>query len=503
MPPHGESAIMVETRKCRLDTLGTNELTPKTAVSWSNDMTVHMNETILNSDLSKMSFKQANSGSQQNGQSVNSFTTGNGYTSNQHSDGRHENSMRSSDVNRSDQLATQLDNISFDCDTNDTKIGRVEAIDHVTFWVGNAKQAASFYMTQFGFEPFAFRGLETGTRDLACHVVRLNEAIIQFVSPVEPNNVVINEFITRHGDAIKDIAFEVTNIEHLLQHVLSAGAELVHELETVYVQPTCDSPTGKEHRVKRATIKTFGDVTHTFIERNYEYSIGKFLPGYQKPSLKLAPAFANLPVVPIQEIDHIVGQFPPNKLDEITEWYSRVLNFRRYWSVDEKQIFTDHSGVKSHVMTNYNEKVKMPLCEVTLSKIAKSKAEEFVRYNYGSGIHHIALRTNDIVAAVAHMRERGMDFLHTPDTYYSQLKERLKECAVNITQDIERLRELKILVDFDEQGYLLQIFTRPVQDRPTLVFEIIQRFNHDGFGAGNFLALFKAIEAETALRGNL
>lgn len=210
-----------------------------------------------------------------------------------------------------------------------------------------------------------------------------------------------------------------------------------------------------------------------------------------------------MPALRILSADHIVGQFPLNQLDEITDWYRRVLNFKRYWSVDEKQIFTDHSGVKSHVMTNHNERVKMPLCEVTLSKSAKSKAEEFVRYNNGSGIHHIALLTDDIVSVVRNMRQRGMDFLNTPNTYYDQLRERLRDCPVKISEDIEQLRELKILVDFDESGYLLQIFTRPVQDRPTLVFEFIQRFNHDGFGAGNFLALFKAIEAETALRGNL
>jgi len=218
---------------------------------------------------------------------------------------------------------------------------------------------------------------------------------------------------------------------------------------------------------------------------------------------KLAPAFKSLPPLKILSADHIVGQFPPNQLNKITDWYDRVLGFKRYWSVDEKQIFTDYSGVKSHVVTNHNERVKMPLCEVTLSKTAKNKAEEFVRYNNGSGIHHIALLTDDICSVVHNMRLRGMDFLHTPDSYYDQLKERLLDCPIKIQQDIEVLRKLKILVDYDEHGYLLQIFTRPVQDRPTLVFEIIQRFNHDGFGAGNFLALFKAIEAETALRGNL
>lgn len=394
--------------------------------------------------------------------------------------------------------------------TVDKVEGRVDSFDHVTFWVGNAKQSAAFYMTQFGFQPFAFRGLETGSRDLACHVVKLNQTIIQFVSAVKPNNETINNFLLSHGDAVKDVAFRVENIEDLLKHAIKQGAEIVNPLETIAFNLEQNKPivaeennSLKKYIVKRATIKTFGDVTHTFIERNYDYEQAVFLPGYNKPSLELAPALKGLSPIRVLSADHIVGQFPPNKLNEITDWYCRVLNFKRYWSVDEKQIFTEHSGVKSHVLTNHNERVKMPLCEVTLSKQAKSKAEEFVRYNNGSGIHHIALLTDDIVSVVSNMRERGMDFLQTPDTYYDQLKQRLKHCPVQIKQDIEQLRKLKILVDFDEQGYLLQIFTRPVQDRPTLIFEFIQRFNHDGFGAGNFLALFKAIEAETALRGNL
>lgn len=218
---------------------------------------------------------------------------------------------------------------------------------------------------------------------------------------------------------------------------------------------------------------------------------------------QLAPALRGLAPLSVITIDHVVVQFPRNNLNEVFDWYNRVLNFKRYWSADEKILHTEHSGVKSHVVTNHNERVKMPLCEVTLSPKAKSKSEEFVRYNNGAGIHHIALLTDDIVSVVANMRERGMDFLYTPDIFYDQLKDQLKACPVQIKQDIEQLRKLKILVDFDEQGYLLQIFTRPVQDRPTLVFEFIQRFNHDGFGAGNFLALFKAIEAETAMRGNL
>lgn len=217
----------------------------------------------------------------------------------------------------------------------------------------------------------------------------------------------------------------------------------------------------------------------------------------------MPPCAQSLEPIRILRADHIVGQFPPHQLDSITEWYSKVMNFKRYWSVDENQIYTEHSGVKSHVVTNHNERIKMPLCEVTLSSKAKSKAEEFVRYNDGSGIHHIALLTDDIVSVVANLRSRGMQFLNTPDKYYEHLRERLQGCPVDISEDIEQLRSLKILVDFDENGYLLQIFTRPLQDRPTLVIEFIQRMNHDGFGAGNFLALFKAIEAETAMRGNL
>lgn len=386
--------------------------------------------------------------------------------------------------------------------------GKVDSFDHVTFWVGNAKQSAVFYMTQFGFKPFAFRGMETGSRDVACHVLKLNDFVVQFVSAIQPNNKDLNDFLMSHGDSVKDVAFRVDNIEDMLKHALEAGAELVHPLELVTFKPSGgDANTGSVRDtqciLKRATIKTFGDVTHTFIERNYDYATDKFLPDYSKPSLEMPAAFAKLPSMRILSADHIVGQFPPSQLDEIADWYSRVLNFNKFWSVDEKQIFTEHSGVKSHVVTNHNERVKMPLCEVKLSKSAHSKAEEFVRFNNGSGIHHIALLTDDIVSVVANMRARGMDFLNTPDTYYDQLKERLKDCPIKIGQDIETLRKLKILVDFDEQGYLLQIFTRPVQDRPTLVFEFIQRFNHDGFGAGNFLALFKAIEAETKLRNNL
>lgn len=418
-----------------------------------------------------------------------------------------------SDVKKHDEVKSDTSSRTGNCTSLDSTIdkveGRVDSFDHVTFWVGNAKQSAAFYMAQFGFQPFAFRGLETGSRDLACHVVKLNQTIIQFVSAVEPNNEKINNFLLSHGDAVKDVAFRVESIEDLLEHAIKQGAKIVNPLETITFnleqnKPTVeDNNTLKKYIVKRATIKTFGDVTHTFIERNYDYERAVFLPGYNKPALELAPALRGLPQMRVLSADHIVGQFPPNKLNEITDWYCRVLNFKRYWSVDEKQIFTEHSGVKSHVLTNHNERVKMPLCEVTLSKQAKSKAEEFVRYNNGSGIHHIALLTDDIVSVVSNMRERGMDFLNTPDTYYDQLKQRLKDCPVEIKQDIEQLKELKILVDFDEQGYLLQIFTRPVQDRPTLIFEFIQRFNHDGFGAGNFLALFKAIEAETALRGNL
>lgn len=374
---------------------------------------------------------------------------------------------------------------------------RVHSFDHVTFWVGNAKHSAVFFMTQLGFKPYAFKGLESGSRNYACHVVKLNDTIIKFVSAVEPNNEQFGRFLTSHGDSVKDVAFRVENLEPLLEHALKQGASLVTPLEAHNIDPD------GRYQVKFATIKAFGDVTHTLIERNYDYDQGRFLPGFTKPSLEIAPALAHLDPIGIIRTDHIVGQFPPNKLEQMTEWYAKVLDFDRFWSVDEKDIHTEHSGVKSHVVTNHNESIKMPLCEVMLSKKAKSKAEEFVRYNDGSGIHHIALLTDDIVTTVSRLKTRGLEFLNTPDIYYDQLKERLSNCPISIHEDIEQLRKLKILVDFDEQGYLLQIFTRPIQDRPTLIFEFIQRYNNNGFGTGNFLHLFKAIEAEQALRGNL
>lgn len=208
-----------------------------------------------------------------------------------------------------------------------------------------------------------------------------------------------------------------------------------------------------------------------------------------------------LPDVGWLRIDHAVGQFEEGDLEPITSWYERTLNFHRFWSVDEKVMHTEYSGLRSHIMSSGNETVKLPLCEVIST--VKSRAQEYVKYNAGAGIHHVAFYTENIVDSVANLQKRGVQFLKTPSTYYEQLRERLAKSPISIAEDLDTLEKLSILVDFDDRGYLLQIFTRPQQDRPTLVLEIIQRRGHDGFGAGNFLALFKAIEAETALRGNL
>jgi len=250
--------------------------------------------------------------------------------------------------------------------------------------------------------------------------------------------------------------------------------------------------------VVMATIATYGDVEHTFVERkNYK---GPFLPGFiatnPDPITKL------LPSIGLHFIDHIVGNQPDKEMISACDLYEKQLDFHRFWSVDDSQMHTEYSALRSIVMTDYDEKVKMPINEPAVGK-KKSQIQEYVDYHGGAGVQHIALRTTDIITAVTNLRARGVEFLSIPQTYYANLRIRLEESPVNVTEDLDILQKLAILVDYDEQGYLLQIFTKPVEDRPTLFIEIIQRKNHQGFGAGNFKALFESIEAEQAKRANL
>lgn len=368
--------------------------------------------------------------------------------------------------------------------------GRFVCFDHLTFWVGNAKQAASYYCNKLGFEPMAYRGLETGSRDVVSHVVKQGKIIYVFSSALNPGNKEMGDHLIKHGDGVKDVAFTVENCDFLVEKARERGAIVIKEPHVVE---------DKFGRVKLAVLQTYGDTTHTFVERaGYN---GIFLPGFHAP-LFCDPFLAKLPSGKLDFIDHVVGNQADNEMVPIVEWYQRNLLFHRFWSVDDKQLQTEYSALRSIVVANYEETVKMPINEPAMGK-RKSQIQEYVEYYGGAGVQHIAMNTSDIITAIRNLKERGMEFMTVPDTYYQQLKEKLKFSKVKIVEDISILEELKILVDFDDNGYLLQIFTKPVQDRPTVFLEVIQRHNHQGFGAGNFKSLFEAIEADQNARGNL
>uniref|UniRef100_A0AAZ3SLB3 4-hydroxyphenylpyruvate dioxygenase n=2 Tax=Oncorhynchus TaxID=8016 RepID=A0AAZ3SLB3_ONCTS len=369
--------------------------------------------------------------------------------------------------------------------------GKFVKFHHVTFWVGNAKQAAVFYCDKMGFEPVAYKGLETGSREVVSHVIKQDKILFVFESALNPGNEEMGEHLMKHGDGVKDIAFQVEDLEFLIKVTKERGAVVVKE-------PWIEQDSyGK---VKCAVVQTYGDTTHTLIEYLSPYK-GLFLPGYNAPVVKdcLLP---KLPPGLLNFIDHIVGNQPDDAMVPVSDWYQNCLLFHRFWSIDDKQIHTQYSALRSIVVTNYEETIKMPINEPAPG-VKKSQIQEYCDYNGGPGVQHIALNTSDIIQAIVNLRARGMDFLAAPDAYYESLRENLKTSKIKVKEDLKRLQELKILVDFDDKGYLLQIFTKPVQDRPTLFLEVIQRHNHFGFGAGNFKSLFEAIEKDQDARGNL
>uniref|UniRef100_A0AAQ5Z1V8 4-hydroxyphenylpyruvate dioxygenase n=1 Tax=Amphiprion ocellaris TaxID=80972 RepID=A0AAQ5Z1V8_AMPOC len=327
--------------------------------------------------------------------------------------------------------------------------GRFLCFDHLTFWVGNAKQAASYYCNKLGFEPLAYRGLETGSREVVSHAVKQGKIIYVFSSALNPGNKEMGEHLVKHGDGVKDIAFTVEDCDFLVEKARERGAVIVKEPHTLE---------DKYGKVRLAVLQTYGDTTHTFVERA-GYS-GSFLPGFHPPLFK-DPLLAKLPSGKLNFIDHVVGNQPDDEMVPVVDWYQKNLLFHRFWSVDDKQLQTEFSALRSIVVANYEETVKMPINEPAMGN-RKSQIQEYVEYYGGPGVQHIAMNTSDIITA-----------------------------------------ELKILVDYDDNGYLLQIFTKPVQDRPTVFLEVIQRHNHQGFGAGNFKSLFEAIEADQNARGNL
>ncbi|KAF2268919.1 4-hydroxyphenylpyruvate dioxygenase [Lojkania enalia] len=375
---------------------------------------------------------------------------------------------------------------------------------HVHWYVGNAKQAASFYVSRMGFKRIAYRGLETGSRAIASHVVRNGDVTFVLTSPLrclehstkfeEEEEKLLREIHThqeRHGDAVKDVAFEVDNLNAMYASAISAGAQSISPPHIL---------SDSHGSVRLATIKTYGDTTHTLVEKG-SYT-GPFLPLYHADLSPNDPITAFLPTVKLEAIDHCVGNQDWDSMDSVCTYYETVLGFHRFWSVDDNDICTEYSALKSIVMASPNDAVKMPINEPAPGK-KTSQIEEFIDFYGGPGVQHIALRTPDIVSAITALKARGVEFISVPETYYDTMKLRLNKVGMVLEEDFERLKQLDILIDFDEGGYLLQLFTKHLMDRPTVFVEIIQRRNFEGFGAGNFRSLFEAIEREQALRGNL
>jgi len=371
--------------------------------------------------------------------------------------------------------------------------GRFLRFDHIEWWVGNAKQAASYYCARLGFEPMAYKGLETGSRKVASHVVRQRDIIFVFKSAYEPDaeeTKIMGAHLIQHGDGVKDVSFSVEDLDGIMDQCQKKGVRVVRNIW---------EEEDEHGKVRFAKVQTYGDTTHTFIERA-GYS-GLFLPGYKIPLYKDLLC-GTLPPIGLYFIDHCVGNQPDLKMEEAAEWYERNLLFHRFWSVDDSQVHTEFSALRSIVVSNYEETIKMPINEPAPGK-RKSQIQEYVDYYGSAGVQHIALRSFDIIKSIENLRARGTEFLNIPDTYYDLLRKRLAKSPVQVKEDLDKLQKLKILVDYDDDGYLLQIFTKPVQDRPTVFLECIQRHNHQGFGAGNFKALFESIELDQAQRGNL
>ncbi|CAG0904059.1 unnamed protein product [Darwinula stevensoni] len=368
--------------------------------------------------------------------------------------------------------------------------GRFLAFDHITFWVGNAKQAASYYCTRLGFTPIGYKGLETGVRDVVSHAVRQKQVVYVFQSPYHPNEE-MGAHLVKHGDGAKDVAFTVEDLDGIMKKAKERGAKIVRDVW---------EETDEGGTVRFGTVQTYGDTTHTFVERG-SYK-GNFLPNFKEHEDANDPLLKGLPNCGLEFIDHVVGNQPDLCMEDVAKWYEKTLQFHRFWSVDDKQVHTEYSALRSIVVSNFEETVKMPINEPAQGK-KKSQIQEYVEYYGGAGVQHIAHFTKDIIKSIESCRRRGTEFLTIPDTYYEQLREKLKTAKIKVKEDISRLQELGILVDYDDEGYLLQIFTKPMQDRPTLFLEIIQRHNHNGFGVGNFKSLFEAIELDQARRGNL
>ncbi|HRX85936.1 MAG TPA: 4-hydroxyphenylpyruvate dioxygenase [Phycisphaerae bacterium] len=356
----------------------------------------------------------------------------------------------------------------------------LEAIDHLEFFVGNAYQAAHFYRTMFGFNIVAYSGLTTGRRDQASYVVEQGKIRFVLTTPLSPDSP-IARFCALHGDGVKSVAFRVKDVEATLNAVRANGATVIAPMSTWK---------DEQGELRFAAIRTYGDVIHTFVDRT-DYG-GVFAPRYvpfEAPRVEPSGLLT---------VDHVVGNVELGAMEYWARFYHDVLGFSQLKHFTDDDISTEYSALMSKVMQSDNGVIKFPINEPAEGR-HKSQIEEYLDCNFGPGVQHVALSTGNIVKTVTRLRDAGVEFLYVPDTYYDALVERVGD----IKEDMDTLRDLGILVDRDEDGYLLQIFTKPVEDRPTLFFEIIQRCGSRGFGVGNFKALFVSIEEEQRRRGNL
>ena len=355
--------------------------------------------------------------------------------------------------------------------------------DHVELWVGNAKQSAYYYEHALGFRPVAYSGPETGVRDRASYVLEQADIRLVLTSALRPDHEVARH-AHAHGDGVKDVAFQVTDATDAYRQALQRGARGVAEPHVLE----------DEHgRVELASIGTYGETVHSFVNRE-DYR-GPYLPGFRAVESGNGKPDAG---IGLKLVDHVVGNVELGRMEHWVAFYERCLGFKELIHFSDEAISTEYSALMSKVMTGGGGRFKLPINEPAEGK-RKSQIEEYLEFYGGPGVQHIALATDDIVATVEALRARGIRFLDTPDAYYEDVEERVGE----IDEEWSALRRLKILADRDDEGYLLQIFTKPAQDRPTLFFEIIERHGAVGFGEGNFKALFEAIEREQALRGNL
>jgi 4-hydroxyphenylpyruvate dioxygenase len=357
----------------------------------------------------------------------------------------------------------------------------INGTDFIEFYVGNAKQASHYYRAAFGFQLVAYRGPETGTRDRASYVLQQGKIRFVVTTALVPNSE-IAEHVARHGDGVKDLALWVDDARQAFARAVERGATAVHEPQVLR---------DEQGEVVIAAIRTYGDTIHSLVERR-AYR-GPFMPGFKPTSSRFAP-----PEVGLMYVDHCVGNVELGKMNEWVGFYERVMGFKNLISFDDRDISTEYSSLMSKVVSSGNERIKFPINEPAQGR-KKSQIDEYLDFYRGPGVQHMALATDDIITTVTALRDRGVDFLGIPTSYYDELQARVGR----IDEPLAELKNLGILVDRDPDGYLLQIFSKPIQDRPTVFYEIIQRKGARSFGKGNFKALFEAIEREQGLRGNL